>query len=58
LIAENDGTTKSRAKFIEIENAREGQPASVTLDDETQIITKGRFNVKQGDTIQIEVNSH
>ncbi len=48
LIAEND-----TAKFIEIENAHEGQPASVTLDDETQIITKGRFNVKNGDTLQI-----
>jgi multidrug efflux pump subunit AcrA (membrane-fusion protein) len=53
LIAENTGTDKSRAKFIEIENAREGQPASFTLDDETQIITKGRFNVKHGDALQI-----
>ena len=48
LIAENN-----TAKFIEIENAREGQPASFSLDDETQIITKGRFNVRHGDTLQI-----
>ncbi len=53
LIAEKTGADKSRAKFIEIENAREGQPASVTLDDETQIITQGRFNVKHGDALQI-----
>jgi RND family efflux transporter MFP subunit len=53
LIAENTGTDKSRAKFIEIENAQEGQPASFTLDDETQIITKGRFNVKHGDALKI-----
>ncbi len=48
LIAEND-----RAKFIEIKNALEGQPASITLDDETQIITRGRFNIKDGDILQI-----
>lgn len=53
IIAENTAAGKSRAKFIEIENAREGQPASVTLDDETQIITQGRFNVKHGDALQI-----
>jgi len=51
LIAENN-----TAKFIEVESAREGQPATVTLDDETQIITKGRFNVKDGDALQIGNN--
>jgi len=48
LIAE-----KNTAKFIEIKNAREGQPATVTLDDQTQIITNGRFNVRHGDALQI-----
>ena len=48
LIAENN-----KATFIEIKNAREGQPASITLDDETQIITQGRFNVKHGDALKI-----
>ena len=48
LIAENN-----TAKFIEIKNAREGQPASLNLDDKTQIITKGRFNVRHGDALQI-----
>ncbi|MBE9560399.1 MAG: efflux RND transporter periplasmic adaptor subunit [Proteobacteria bacterium] len=48
LIAESN-----TAKFIEIKNAREGQPASFTLDDNTQIITKGRFNVRDGDTLLV-----
>jgi RND family efflux transporter MFP subunit len=49
FVAENN-----TAKFIEIENASEGQPATFTLDDETQIITKGRFNLKDGDILRIE----
>ena len=52
LIAENN-TSIIRAEFVEIKNAREGQPATITLDDNTQIITKGRFNVKHGDILQI-----
>ncbi len=57
FVADNAGTNtdanQSTAKFIEIENAREGQPASLALDEETQIITSGRFNVKHGDVLQI-----
>ncbi len=49
LIAENN-----RAKFIEIKNAYEGQPVYITLDDETRVITQGRFNVKDGDEIQVK----
>ena len=52
LIAEKNSSTM-RAKFIEIKNASEGQPARLTLDAETQIITNGRFNVKHGDVLQI-----
>ncbi len=48
LLAENN-----KAKFIEIKNALEGQAAYVSLDDDTRIITQGRFNVKDGDVIQI-----
>ncbi len=48
LIAENN-----KAKFIEIKNAYEGQPAYIKLEAETQIITQGRFNVKDGDEIQV-----
>jgi len=48
LIAENN-----KAKFIEIKNALEGQPAYITLDDDTRIITQGRFNVKPGDALNI-----
>ena len=44
---------ENTARFIEIENAREGQPAALALDDETQIISKGRFNVRDGDALQI-----
>lgn len=53
FIAENDGTNNSKAKFIEIEDAREGQPAFIRLDDKTQIITQGRFNIKDGDPILV-----
>ncbi len=48
LIAENN-----KARFIEIKDAYEGQPVYITLDDATRIITQGRFNVKDGDTLQI-----
>jgi RND family efflux transporter MFP subunit len=48
LIAEND-----TAKFIEIKNAREGLAAKIELDDNVQIITRGRFNVKNGDALKI-----
>ena len=48
LIAENN-----TAKFIEIKNAYEGQPAYVSLDANTRIITLGRFNVKPGDALTI-----
>jgi len=41
------------AKFIEIQNAHEGQSAIVTLDDNTQVITKGRFSVSEGDALLI-----
>jgi len=46
-------STPPTAKFIEIKSAVEGQPASITLDDDTQIITNGRFNIKHGDSLQI-----
>jgi len=45
------------AKFIPIKNAHEGQPAMITLDEATQIINKGRFNVKHGDALKIMVNN-
>lgn len=51
LIAEDN-----TAKFIEIEHAYEGQPATVTLDDSAQIITKGRFSVRDGDALLIDNN--
>ncbi len=54
LIAEDSGSGNNRAKFVEIKNAREGQSANIELDDNTKIITRGRFNVKDGDAIQID----
>ncbi len=48
FIAENN-----RAKFISIKNAREGQPAMITLDDKTQIVNNGRFNINHGDVVEI-----
>lgn len=54
LIAENHNGNIVKASFVEIKNAQEGQPAVLKLDAKTQIITRGRFNVKHGDTLQIE----
>ncbi|VAW51476.1 hypothetical protein MNBD_GAMMA06-923 [hydrothermal vent metagenome] len=53
LVADNIKQNKGTAKFIEIKNAIEGQPASININEETQIITQGRFNVRDGDVIQI-----
>jgi len=41
------------AKFIEIKNAQEGQPTLLKLNDNTRIITQGRFSVKQGDKLKV-----
>jgi len=56
FIVENDKTVENRAKFITIKNAQEGQPARIALDDTTQVINKGRFNVNHGDALKIMVN--
>lgn len=48
---ENDRAEKI-ARFIELSNARTGQPAAVTLDADTSIITKGRYRLHDGDAIQ------
>jgi len=53
FIAVKDTASNTTAKFIAIENAIEGQPAIITLDDETQVISNGRFNIKHGDNLQI-----
>ncbi len=49
LVAKNN-----KAKFIEINGAREGQPAITNLDSDTQIITKGRFNINANDSLLID----
>lgn len=52
LVAEDN-----KAKFIEINGAREGQPAmtdSSDLSSDTQIITNGRFNIQIGDSLSID----
>jgi len=40
------------ARFIELPNAHTGQPATVTLDADTSIITDGRYRLHDGDAIQ------
>lgn len=45
---------ENRARFIEINGAREGQPAITDLDSDTQIITKGRFNIRADDLLLID----
>ena len=53
FITEKNSDSSTTAKFIEINNATEGQPAIIKLDAKTQIISNGRFNVKHGDTLKI-----
>ena len=53
FVTEKKAGSSTTAKFIEIKNAIEGQPAIIKLDAKTQIITNGRFNIKHGDTLQI-----
>jgi RND family efflux transporter MFP subunit len=53
FVAEKNSDSDTTAKFIEIENATEGQPAIIKLDAKTQIITNGRFNVKHGDALKV-----
>lgn len=48
LVAKGD-----TARFIPIEGAEEGQPAALALDADTPIITRGRYNVKDGDKLLI-----
>ena len=45
---------ENKAKFIEIVGAREGQPAIADLESDTQIITKGRFNIRADDLLLID----
>ncbi len=59
LISRNDKlgvlvAEKNKARFIEIDGAHEGKPAITNLSSDTQIITKGRFNVKANDTLLID----
>jgi RND family efflux transporter MFP subunit len=53
---EKGGTTKGIARFVEINNISEGKAASLTLDDDTPIITNGRFSVNDGDKLLIIKN--
>lgn len=46
MVADND-----KAKFITLNNAKEGQPAAAAIDDNTAIIINGRFGLNEGDSI-------
>ncbi|HEB82632.1 MAG TPA: efflux RND transporter periplasmic adaptor subunit [Gammaproteobacteria bacterium] len=50
VLVDDNGT----ARFIPIENAEEGQPAVLSLNPDTPIITQGRYNVKDGEKIEVE----
>ncbi len=54
MIAEDivDGTAK--AKFVVLENALEGQPASIKLPQKTAIIIKNQYRVSDGQRISIQ----
>jgi RND family efflux transporter MFP subunit len=51
VLAENNQAEKT-ARFIELPNAQTGQPATVTLDADTSIITEGRYRLNDGDAVQ------
>lgn len=53
FITEENSDSSTTAKFVEIKNATEGQPAIIKLEANTQIITNGRFNVKHGDALKV-----
>ncbi|WP_455366843.1 efflux RND transporter periplasmic adaptor subunit [Kaarinaea lacus] len=44
---------KKQAQFMALENAAEGRPTFVDLPLNTLIVTKGRFQLQDGDTISI-----
>jgi len=43
----------NKAKFVTLIDAVEGRPAPVELDINTQIVTKGRFKLQDGDVLSI-----
>ncbi len=48
---------KNRAVFYPVDNAVEGQPLLVKLDNNESLITVGRFSLNDGDPVQIETDS-
>ncbi|MCI0507200.1 MAG: efflux RND transporter periplasmic adaptor subunit [Gammaproteobacteria bacterium] len=46
-------TADQRAKFVVLEDAAEGRPAFVALPLNTQIVTKGGFQLHDGDNVSI-----
>lgn len=54
MIAEDDKEGITKAKFIRLENATEGQPAFTDLPNSTMIIDKNRYRVTDGELINIQ----
>jgi len=43
----------NRAKFIALPLAQEGRPAPADLDPDTAVITSGRYQLQDGDTVSV-----
>jgi RND family efflux transporter MFP subunit len=43
-----------KARFIELVDAEEGRPALVSLADNQQVITKGRYRLQPGDAVRLK----
>jgi hypothetical protein len=46
-------TKDKKAKFIVLENAAEGRPTYVDLPLDTMVVTRGRFQLHDGDRVSI-----
>jgi len=54
MIAENIVEGIGKVRFVPLPNAKEGQPAKISLPGHTAIITNNRYRVKDGDVIRTQ----
>lgn len=54
FMVEENTDNQTQAKFVAVDGAKPGQPASVDLPPDTLIITDGRFGIEDTDLIKID----
>jgi len=57
MLAEDVIEGIGKARFVPLPNAREGQPATISLPSSSAIITNNRYRVKTGETIKVQAVS-